>query len=233
MENSNTAIKKITAERLQDIAISIGTRRIRTRSGNHEKTFVIDKWNKEIIWLLSLYFTNDERFKTFGFDLNKGIFLYGGVGVGKTLIMQMFMENPKHSYILKPCAYIATQYAQHGHNGIQPYYTRPRNIVSSDHFGHRDIMGICFDDLGTEENEKFYGTEKNCMAMILNERYVRLNPFSNTHITTNLTADGITINNVLTEPGLQQHYGSRVRSRCAEMFNLIQFDKDAPDRRKM
>ncbi|MDT8347935.1 MAG: ATPase, partial [Flavobacteriaceae bacterium] len=42
-----------------------------------------------------------------------------------------------------------------------------------------------------------------------------------THITTNLNAEE-----------LEARYGSRVRSRLREMFNLISFDKASVDKRK-
>ncbi|MDA3943267.1 MAG: hypothetical protein PF694_06975 [Bacteroidetes bacterium] len=58
------------------------------------------------------------------------------------------------------------------------------------------------------------------MAEILLSRYDNL-PFNQTHITTNLNADAI-----------EQTYGSRLRSRMREMFNLIHFPSHAPDRRK-
>jgi len=41
-----------------------------------------------------------------------------------------------------------------------------------------------------------------------------------THVTTNLSASEI-----------EEKYGNRVRSRMREMFNLVAFDKNAPDKR--
>lgn len=42
-----------------------------------------------------------------------------------------------------------------------------------------------------------------------------------THATTNLSA-----------PELKDYYGNRVRSRMREMFNLIEFDGGAKDKRR-
>ena len=80
----------------------------------------------------------------------------------------------------------------------------------------------CFDDLGIEGNLKYYGNECNVMAEILLSRYdLFVSQKIITHITTNLSASEI-----------EELYGNRIRSRMREMFNLISFDKDAPDKRK-
>jgi len=80
---------------------------------------------------------------------------------------------------------------------------------------------FCFDDLGAEHPIKYYGNECNVMAEILLSRYdlfVRNGIL--THITTNLSASE-----------LELLYGSRVRSRLREMFNLVAFDRNSKDKR--
>lgn len=80
---------------------------------------------------------------------------------------------------------------------------------------------ICFDDLRTENNLKYFGNECNVMAEILLSRYdIFTTKKIQTHITTNLSASEI-----------EKQYGNRVRSRLREMINLIAFDKNILDKR--
>lgn len=85
-----------------------------------------------------------------------------------------------------------------------------------------EYRNFCFDDLGTENNIKYFGNECNVMAEILLSRYdLFVSKKLVTHITTNLSA---------TE--LEQTYCNRLRSRLREMVNLIGFDKEVKDKRK-
>ncbi len=80
----------------------------------------------------------------------------------------------------------------------------------------------CFDDLGTENNLKYFGNECNVMTEILLSRYdLFISKKLQTRITTNLSATGI-----------EKHYGNRVSSRLRELCNLIVFDNIAKDKRK-
>ncbi len=80
----------------------------------------------------------------------------------------------------------------------------------------------CFDDLGTENNLKYYGNECNIMAEVLLSRYdLFISGKLITHLTSNLSASEI-----------EDVYGNRIRSRMREMFNLISFDKDDKDKRR-
>lgn len=80
----------------------------------------------------------------------------------------------------------------------------------------------CFDDLGVENNLKYYGNECNVMAEILLSRYdLFISHNMLTHITTNLNSSEI-----------ESMYGNRVRSRMRQMFNLIGFEAISKDKRK-
>jgi DNA replication protein DnaC len=79
----------------------------------------------------------------------------------------------------------------------------------------------CFDDLGAEQSLKYYGNECNVMGEILLSRYdLFISQKMITHITTNLSAQEI-----------ENMYGSRVRSRLREAFNLIAFSSSSIDKR--
>ena len=200
------------------------------------KPFIIDEHNNEVIHKLCLYFSaksnstqqqshpdllntkgiSSARLQDYDLDPNKGILLAGGIGCGKTTIMRAFSSNPLCTYRVIPARQISWQFAEHGFQIIREF-TRPESIPIN-HYGHTET-GTCFDDLGTEEERKHYGDKVNAMAEILLSRYDNL-PFNQTHITTNLNAGMI-----------EQTYGSRLRSRMREMFNLIHFPTKAPDRR--
>ncbi|MDP3462641.1 MAG: hypothetical protein Q8S18_07630 [Bacteroidales bacterium] len=207
--------------------------------------FIIDDHNRDVIHQLCLYFTSqpetrnsqpetlnpqpetrnsqpethqqiNESTNQQSLNPTKGLLLAGGVGCGKTTIMRAFSSNPLSTYRVIPARIISFQYAEHGIHIIREF-TRSESIPINQ-YGHTET-GICFDDLGTEEERKHFGDSINAMAEILLSRYDTI-PFNQTHITTNLNADAI-----------EQIYGSRLRSRMREMFNLIHFPTSSPDRR--
>ncbi|SHM54587.1 P-loop NTPase family protein [Flavobacterium xanthum] len=181
--------------------------------GTHFKILETDY---PIIYKLISYFLKDEQtcFQ-FNINLNKGIMLSGPVGCGKTSLMNIMkhLTPIEHKFSVKPCRDISFEFIQDGYEIIHKY-SKGKLYVS-------EPKTICFDDLGTENNLKYFGNECNVMAEILLSRY---DLFSSkkllTHITTNLSASEI-----------ETHYGNRVRSRLREMVNLIAYDKTAKDKR--
>lgn len=67
------------------------------------EVITVDDENLEVVSLLCYYFANDERFELEGYNLKKGLCLFGGVGVGKTTLMEKFFQNQKQSYVIKMC----------------------------------------------------------------------------------------------------------------------------------
>ena len=170
----------------------------------------------EIIYKLMAYFLKDEQtcFQ-FNIDLNKGIMLSGPIGCGKTSLMNLmkFLSKPDNKFYIKPCRDISYEFIQEGYEVIHKY-SKGKLYVS-------EPKTICFDDLGTEKNLKYFGNECNVMAEILLSRYdVFIAKKIPTHITTNLSASEI-----------ETAYGNRVRSRLRSMINLIAFDKSIKDKR--
>ena len=209
------------------------------RPWGHEdlKTFVInrardislpfteDAKNKDLITSLSYYFTGNELFEKCGpkdkkpWSLNKGLMLCGGIGTGKTTLMKGFNKNKRRCYTVVSCRHIASKYAEMGADVLSEYSGKRYTVNSRDTFYQNEI-GFCFDDLGTEESKKNYGNQANVMADILLNRYDNTNvPWHYTHATTNLTPEEI-----------EEYYGTRVRSRLKEMFNMIAMTGE--DRRK-
>lgn len=173
-----------------------------------------------IVKQLCRYFANDARFDTAEFSRSKGILLFGGVGVGKTTLMEVFQRNALFSYRVVSCREVEAQFAIEGNEAIEKFSRLLPVAINSNPYGHQEI-GYCFDDLGTENAvTKHFGNAKNVMADILLNRYdSKLDPRA-THITTNLTLEDV-----------EKFYGTRVLDRIAENFNIITFDKDAKSRR--
>lgn len=180
-------------------------------------SFNVDDENIVQLKNICHYFSEDPQFNG---DPKKGLLLVGGVGIGKTTLMNFFKQNQKYSYRMLSCREIESDFSSEGEKSVQCCSYNIAIAVNSNPFGHQEI-GFCFDDLGTEANAKHYGKEKNVMAEIILNRYDNQLPGYCTHITTNLTADQI-----------KQQYGTRVTDRMKEMFNIITFDKNAKSRRK-
>jgi DNA replication protein DnaC len=181
--------------------------------GDHFKILETDY---PIIYKLIAYFMKDEAtcFQ-YGINGNKGILLSGPVGCGKTSLMNLmkYLTPTEHKYFVKPCRDISFEFIQDGYQIIHKY--------SKGKIYEFEPKTICFDDLGTENNLKYYGNECNVMAEILLSRYdIFTAKKIQTHITTNLSASEI-----------ETYYGNRVRSRMREMFNLIAYDKTIKDKR--
>ena len=180
--------------------------------------FKLNPEDKEIIYKLIIYFIRDEETcAKFGIDLEKGILLNGPVGCGKTSLITLMRHftYPDHKYIVKTTRDIASEFNQEGYPVIQKY-GKSRNLVRP--FGGKIY---CFDDLGVENNMKYYGNECNTVAEILLQRYdLQIMEGTVTHATTNLNANE-----------LEELYGNRVRSRLRSMFNLIAFEKITMDKR--
>lgn len=182
--------------------------------GNHFKILESDY---PIVYKLIAYFLKDEvTCFQFNINLNKGILLSGPIGSGKTSLMNLmkYLAPTEHKFFIKPCRDISFEFIQDGYQIIHKY--------SKGKLYESEPKAICFDDLGTENNLKYYGNECNVMAEILLSRYdLFISKKLQTHITTNLSASEI-----------EKNYGNRVRSRLREMINLIGFEKEIIDKRK-
>lgn len=125
------------------------------------RRFDIDDNNRDILRFLLYYFNEcplaEEVFPGRGYKLHKNIMLQGGVGVGKTMIMQIFSEylrltaNPRFFYNVS-----VTQMVNHFsiHNNIDLY---TYNEDGSTGFQIKPLH-LCLNDIGME-NRPFYGID--------------------------------------------------------------------------
>lgn len=177
---------------------------------------VTDDDNIYVVQQLCLYFSESDKFNG---DLNKGILLMGGIGLGKSTLLEFFKKNQVLSYKVLSCREIESKYSSDGDEIVRQLSYMQPVMANSDPFGHKEI-GLCFDDLGTETNGKHYGKDKNVLSEIISNRYDNQLDNRATHITTNLTAEDI-----------KKEYGPRIADRMRQMFNIIQFPTGAKSRR--
>jgi hypothetical protein len=124
------------------------------------------------------------------------------------------VPRPERRYRIRSTREISFEFAQDGYEVISRY--------SGLSYTSDGPMIYCFDDFGAEQALKLYGNECNVMAEILLSRYDHfLQTGMATHVTSNLSASDI-----------EEMYGPRVRSRMREMFNILAFSDETPDRRQ-
>ena len=173
--------------------------------------FHIRKEDFPIIFNLLIYFTKCEDLCIQkGIDTKKGILLAGPIGCGKTSLISLMTEFTFeiNHFLIRSTRAIATEFHEDGYQVIHKYSYEPKIY--------------CFDDLGIEQNMKYFGNDCNTLAEILLNRYdLLIRRGIVTHATTNLSASD-----------LETIYGNRLRSRMREMFNLISFPNNSPDKRR-
>ena len=171
------------------------------------REFALTDFNKNLLKELTLYFSNDPSCV---YDLQKGLLFMGGVGLGKTFLMDVFRTIASQTkvksfrMVTTHDVYdsIALSKTDNQLSNIEQYYR-----------GH-----YCFDDLGHEPTTfKHYGNDIALMEKIITERYKRfVNGYCLTHMVTNLDFEMI-----------NDRYGLRVYDRIRQMFNLVLFDGES------
>lgn len=212
--NTPPVIPVLTAEQLLAEVLA--------RAAEMEPEFIQDQYSERALWLMCLWHTNDARFETAvpGFKLNRGNMVLGNVGCGKTLLMRLFQDTPRQAMVVLPTREIVQAYVEGNLGGLDKYKYEYTSTMRKSRFGHTEY-GICFDDLGLEEVSKHYGQSLDVMAHVLLHRYDYQDLHALTHVTTNLNGQEF-----------EARFGTRLYSRAKEMFNIIKFGKDAPDRRE-
>lgn len=161
------------------------------------RRFEIDENNRDIIRFLMYYFNNcelaEQVFPKRGYKLHKNILLQGGVGVGKTMLMQIFSEYLRRTN--NPRYFLNVSVTQ-----MVNYYSIHNNI---DRFLYNEREGkgfqgspvsLCLNDIGVD-NRPFYGIDTltivNDFLHARNEIWANYSEYNRkfAHLTTNLTND--------------------------------------------
>jgi DNA replication protein DnaC len=164
---------------------------------------VDDKELKDLYKNALLYFRGDNRSE---WDLEKGIFIFGGTGSGKSIFFEIFKEYTRHlghnSFIKSKQIKIVADVAKNGINVLDSYVKDPKPIV------------LYIDDFGSGNSViNHFGTSYDVMDELMQARYdefVRSGVI--THITTNIKPSEF-----------KEKYSDRITSRLSAMFNVIQF----------
>lgn len=169
------------------------------------------------IYLRALkYYHSDE---SCGWDLNKGIYLYGVFGVGKTLFFRAFKaytEIAGRTFSVITSDQLASRFAKYGFESIDDLCVSRKNLNCNG-----NPINLFIDDVGQGANSvKYYGSSTNIIVEILQRRYrCLIEAGFLTHISTNL------------EPReIKELYGEYINSRMKEMFNPVLFP--GKDKRK-
>jgi DNA replication protein DnaC len=209
--------KRLTAPTTYDLVKSLMLYRAEKRFG---AAFVIDKTNEVIFESLCRYFGNDKEFvammAAIGVEnpsLDKGIFLAGNFGCGKTWMMNLFKQNQRHCFALKPAKEIANGYrdSEEPERFLTDWATPLKNAYNDATVFFQPFLGVCIDDIGSEDLKNTYGNKANVIGDLIELRYAAGYCGPGFHATTNLTADQ-----------LLQYYGGRVTSRMKQIFNFIE-----------
>jgi hypothetical protein len=206
---------KVTAAQYGIQIIDAAKRGLFTGGKTFAIDFIIDQDNQRVFDLLTWYFTSDARFTEAGYNLEKGLLIYGVTGCGKTTLVRMCKQNPVQPFTVVSAREIAMGYSEYGNEIIRRYSRMPAGEMNMS----KKPIGVCFDDLGAENERSHYKDTLNVMAEILLGRYDNV-PFAMTHITTNLSAEDMRL-----------VYGAKVTSRLREMMNIIDYAETAKDRR--
>lgn len=180
-----------------------------------KKFYFLEQDTLNITKLVAYFLKDETKTNEFGIDLTKGILLSGPVGCGKTTLMTLmkYVAKQNNRFYLKTCRDISFEFIKEGYEIIHRY--------SRGSYSQTEYKNYCFDDLGVEQNLKYYGNECNVMAEIILSRYdLFIARKVQTHLTTNLSASEI-----------ETAYGNRIRSRLRGMMNLIAFDRNTTDKR--
>lgn len=188
-----------------------------------KKPFEFNKENKVVVELVCQYLNKEIAFEKNGRSLDKGLWICGNFGSGKTIIMETYLAMKRKmnaNITMNSCNDMNMYFLE-----IDKFTNKQKRYDGISKFANKyDKSERIFDDLGEEEiTLNDYGNKVCIMAYILGERYKGSSEGAITHVTTNLTNDMIS-----------EDYGGRIESRVMSMFNLIKLGAsvDSIDYRK-
>lgn len=153
---------------------------------------------------LLLYFRGSEKTTL---DLDKGLYVHGSTGCGKTLLFKIFKQYTMNvlqinSFQMSSCEQVAISAERKGLDGINEFVENVDGKPSC----------MYFEDLGVSNAEvKHYGTEVQVISELISRRYRH---YEETGVLTHICS------NVKPEL-LEKVYDKRVDSRINKMCNII------------
>jgi len=170
--------------------------------------YVVDNYNKNGLMAMTVWASRISYNGFENIDFNKGLFIYGEKGTGKSKAMEGLrnaLKGTKNRFKLSKAEDISDTAAQG--EDLSFYIEKTYNYS-------RSPYNLCIDDLGFERTiVKYFGNEICPCAYVLAKRYDMFEKHNEiTHITTNLSGDQI-----------EAIYGDRIRDRLRRMFNVITF----------
>jgi hypothetical protein len=184
--------------------------------------FTLDSNNEFIYHEACRYFAADD---SCAWDLNKGLYIYGDTGVGKTIFLRIFhnlMKAPgieehsgKNGFELYTVNDIIDGYSEYGH-----VFWKNKNLnVKSE--SYPKPIHIAIDDLGqNSRTASYFGNQIDVISELIQRRYYAYTDnYVLTHASSNIMPSEI-----------KEVYGKFSASRMREMFNVIPFP--GSDRRK-
>jgi len=184
--------------------------RMTMEASKGKRKLILDPETKQAIELVCQYANQEPEYEKEGRDLNKGLWLCGNFGSGKTQLMNAFKEIKTQigdKVGIQTCGAMNSRFMKRDEMNGEPARYEGIKFFINPH----DKVERIFDDLGEEETTVVdFGNRICIMAHILNERYKWKGNGVITHITTNLTMDQV-----------KEIYGGRIESRIAEGFNIM------------
>ena len=158
-------------------------------------------YNRELLNGLFLYFIGSPDSP---YNLRKGLWLDGDIGVGKTTLMSVFrdfMVTMRKGFLLTTA--IGNDYSITGK--LDTY------VANVNGYSAKPIT-LCIDELGREQIPVMhFGNKLNVMQYILHQRYgLWQSSGVITHVTTNLKPQDV-----------ERRYESYILDRCRQMFNTV------------
>ena len=162
------------------------------------RKFNIDEHNRDVLRFLLLYFNEsplaEDVFPGRGYKIHKNLCLQGGIGVGKTMLMQIFSEylkrtNNPRCFRNTSVTEMVNYYSVNNHIDSFTY-----NIGNGKAFQGAPIS-LCLNDIGVE-NRPFYGIDT--LTVTNDFLHARNEIWANgeydrrfAHLTTNLTTNDL------------------------------------------
>lgn len=185
----------------------------------YKNGFILTEQTKQNLKLLLLYFSGNDLFckeleKINGVEgsLNKGLFLIGGVGTGKTFLMKVFKEYTKH--ILKSNSF----HAYNEQDIINLASSNGSEIIEELGYNCGNPKVLYIDDFGSKPSKiKYFGNSIDVIDNIMTLRYVIFNRY---HKLTHISSNKYPVE-------LQKIFDNRLIDRFSEMFNVIELNDES------